>query len=480
MPKSNNRFVKSKVNVKNLKTGMVIKAYTKFSDSYQLMDEKTAEFIRHNFKGTRAIIIRKDKKYNINVHAIKSGDTLEGLYDFPPALQKITVATSELKKALEKRGMLEFVAVQPKAVAERAQKQLKELVKMVEQSAKSRPAHIAFGGWKTTTPSARIVSKLVESVIKSIPIRQETSLSIENEMDNARKGILSVKAIENSVNNIVANDSIDALMSICSLKESRQTYDHCVDVGVIFQSVYLKIQSKRKKKSVFSKKNQAMLGGFLHDFGKSVVPLEILESEKHFEKSSRAMQIIRSHPIHGARQLAMLNMPRAIVDIAGHHHVKMNGDMLTSYPQEIEYKDTSFEDRLVSVIDIYQALVGTRNYQKSWSPPATMRYLEALAGVEIDQYAFDLFIREMGVYPKGSMVELSDGSLGFVMSVPEGKMDLNRPIVTVVRNAQGQNLTHHHVLNLQVEKDISIKRDVDKKDVFGDKALEVFTSIAIA
>jgi putative nucleotidyltransferase with HDIG domain len=268
-------------------------------------------------------------------------------------------------------------------------------------------------------------------------------------------------------------------MSISSLKESQQTYDHSVDVGVIFQSVYFKIQTKRKKKSAFSRKNQAMLGGFLHDFGKSMVPREILESKSQLEKSSRAKQIIRSHPVHGARQLTTLGMPTPIVDMARYHHVKMDTDMLTSYPQDTDYKNISFEARLVSIIDIYQALVGTRSYKKSWSPPATMRYLEALAGVEIDQYAFDLFIREMGVYPKGSLVELNDGSLGFVMNVPEGKQDLNRPIVAVVRNGRGQDLTHHHLLDLRSDRDVSIARDLNRKDVFGERALEVFASITV-
>ena len=476
---SDNELVKSKVKVKKLKEGMVIKAYTKFSGRYQSMDEGTCEFIRHNFRGTRAIIVRENKKYNTGVKYLQTGDTLSGLYDFPPALQKITIATKELSQALEKRGMLEFITVQPKAVAERAKEQLQELVMMVEKSAQSRPMTAAIGGWKSSTPSARIAQKLVESVQKSIPIRKETSLSIENEMENARKGTLSVKTIENSVNNIAANDSIDALTSISSLKESQQIYDHCVDVGVIFQAVYFKIQTKRKRKSAFRHKNQAMLGGFLHDFGKSVVPREILESKRQFEKSSRSMQIIRSHPVHGARQLSMLNMPAPIIDMARFHHVKMNTDMLTSYPQDTDYKNISFEARLMSIIDIYQALVGTRNYQKSWSPPATMRYLEALAGVEIDQYVFDLFIREMGVYPKGSMVELSDGSLGFVMNVPEGKQDLNRPIVAVVRNGQGQDLTHHHLIDLQADRDVSIARDLDRKDVFGERVLEVFATITV-
>ncbi|MBU2645238.1 HD domain-containing protein [bacterium] len=480
MSEPGSRIVQAKVKVESLKKGMVIKAYSGFSSRYNMMDALTCEFVRHNFRGTRVIVLRGDKKFNIEVEDLKPGDTLKGIHHFPPALQKLTIVTPELIGALKKRGMLAFIAVQPMLIAEQTRKELRELLQMVEETTRSQSTPAIGRNPKLRSISARIVSDLVESVQKSLPIRQETVESIQYEMDNARRGILSVKSIENSVNNITVNESIAALLAISSLKESQQTYDHCVDVGVIFQSVYLKIQTKRRKKSVFSKKNQAMLGGFLHDFGKSVVPHEILDSKKKFDKNSRPMQILRSHPIHGARQLTVLNLPKAIVEMAGYHHVKMDGDMLSSYPQDVSFKNISFEVRLLSIIDIYQALVGTRSYQRSWSPPATMRYLEALAGVEIDQYAFDLFIREMGVYPKGSLVELSDGSLGFVMNVPQGDKDINRPIIAIVRNNKGEDITHHHLLDLAVEKDISIAQDIDRKDAFGEKTVDIFTSITVS
>jgi putative nucleotidyltransferase with HDIG domain len=479
MSEKDGRFVQAKVKVADLKKGMVIRAYSRFSDRYTAMDDPTCEFVMHNFKGTRSVIIRDGKKVSINVKYVKPGDTLMGIYDFPPNLQRITIVTKDLVGALEKRGMLEFVTVQPKLIRNKARKDLKELVQIVEQTVNSKKKPLKRSPAKGKTPSARIANELIDSVQQSIPIRSETSSSIEDEMENARRGKLGVKAIEESVNQVMANQSIDAMLAISSMINSQQTYDHCVDVGVIFQSVYLKIQKKRKKKSVFKNESQVMLAAFLHDFGKSVVPHEILDSREHFDKNSRAMQIIRSHPEHGARQLESLDMPKAIVDMARYHHVKMDNDMLTSYPQIVDYKKVGFESRLLAVIDIYQALVGTRSYQKSWSPPATMRYLEALAGVEVDQYAFDLFVREMGVYPKGSLVQLSDDSIGFVMNVPDENMDLNRPLVAVVRDSRGTDLTHHHLLDLHFEKDISIKQDVDRNDIFGDRAVDVFTHILL-
>jgi len=480
MSDKDSSFVQAKMKVKDLKKGMVIRAYSRFSERFTGMDKETCEFVQHNFKDTRSVIMREGKKVSINVKYVKTGDTLMGIYDFPPALQKITIVTKDLAEALEKRGMLEFVIVQPKVIKDKARKDLKKLVQIVEQTVTHKKKPVKKTPARGKTPSARIANELIDSVQQSIPIRSETSLAIEDEMENARRGKLGLKAIEESVNQVMANQSIDAMLAISSMINSQQTYDHCVDVGVIFQSVYLKIQKKRKKKSVFESESQVMLSAFLHDFGKSVVPHEILDSHENFDKNSRAMQIIRSHPEHGARQLESLDMPKVIVDMARYHHVKMDNDMLTSYPQVEDYKKIGFESRLLAIIDIYQALVGTRSYQKSWSPPATMRYLEALAGVEVDQYAFDLFIREMGVYPKGSLVQLSDKSIGFVMTVPEENKDLNKPLVAVVRDSRGSDLTHHHLLDLQFEKDISIKQDVDRNDIFGDRALDVFTHLSIS
>jgi len=468
----------AKTRVTELKDGMVIKAYCRFSRRYTDMDGLTCEFIRHNFRGTRCIVIRGQQKLQLPIRAIETGDSLIGVYDFPPALQKITRVTPELVNELKRRGVLEFITVQPVIRLRPLPRALEDLLDLVGTT-RFEPSPPPARSHRKSGKAAEIVNQLVDSVQQSVPVREQTVGALEEEMDQARHGHLSIKGIQNSVDRILANQSVEALIAISSLKTSRRTYDHCVDVGVIFQSVYLKIQHKRKKPSVFRNENQAMLGGFLHDYGKSTIPKPILESEEPFAKNSRAMQIIRSHPVHGAKQLTAMNMPDCIVNLALYHHVKLNPAMLSSYPQDCDISKVGFEARLLAIIDIYQALVGTRQYKKSWSPPATMRYLDALAGVEIDQLAWDLFLREMGVYPRGSLVELFDGSLGFVLNVPGPGKDLLRPLVAVVRNRQGEDLSHHHLLDLEVERDMKIVKDVDRYQVFGEEALERFTGLTV-
>ncbi|MBU3915077.1 hypothetical protein KKA14_06030, partial [bacterium] len=151
-----------------------------------------------------------------------------------------------------------------------------------------------------------------------------------------------------------------------------------------------------------------------------------------------------------------------------------------SYPEGCKYENVLFETRLLSIVDAYQALVGRRKYKRSWSPPATMRYIDALSGVEYDLEVWELFLGSMGLYPKGSLVELTNNALGFVVSVPKNGEDLERPIIAVVRNEYGEDLTHHDLVNLQEEKSLSISKDLDNQEIFGNNALEVFMSIEVA
>jgi len=139
----------------------------------------------------------------------------------------------------------------------------------------------------------------------------------------------------------------------------------------------------------------------------------------------------------------------------------------------------AYETRLLSIVDVYQALVGRRKYKRSWSAPATMRYLDALAGVEYDQEAWEDFLYTQGIYPQGSLVELNDGSQGFVVGVPGIGEDLERPSVAIVRSSAGEDLSHHDLLNLTEEQNMSIIRDLDYTEVFGEEALERFVSIEL-
>jgi HD-GYP domain-containing protein (c-di-GMP phosphodiesterase class II) len=322
--------------------------------------------------------------------------------------------------------------------------------------------------------------KLVEVVNQSEEVRDEATIAIEFFMDSARKGKVRESEIKSYIDDIAIKASPEAISVILNLKESDQTYGHCVDVAALFIDVYYKLLKKNKKRSTFNQKNEALLGSFLHDFGKAKLPKHIIDSSSQFSKDSEEVTIMKSHPKFGAKLLVdEMNMSSSVVNMAFFHHVKYDTNMSTSYPNEFDYNDVIYETKLLSIVDTYQALVGRRKYKQTWAPAAAIRYLDAVAGIEFDMEIWEDFKQVMGIYPKGTVVQLSDNSLGFVMSVP--KNDLENPTVVMFRNAYGQYLDTHPLIDLQTNPEISIQNDLDHYEVFGNgtNALEKFKSIRI-
>lgn len=440
------------VGIGELEEDMIIQAYIGFDAKYCPMDDATAKWIQHNFKGSTAVVERGGDKISIPIDQVQSGDHLETITKLPPALIKIAQVNKKLVKELDFRGFLKFKVRKPAAAASPKQGELSEAIDQA--------------------------NTFVQKVKESIKVCENATKAVEDLMDNARHGKAETADLEQYVDNISNNESSDAISAIISLKENDQVYAHCIDVAVVFQTVYYEIVKLRGMKSIFRDDKELMLAAFLHDIGKAKVPKEILDSTKPFKRNGKEMQLIRTHPQTGAEMLTKMGMPDYFANMAHYHHVKFDPTMASSYPQGVDRKDIIFETQLLALVDAYQALTAGRSYKKSWTPPAVMRYLDATAGVEFELQLWQDFQQVMGLYPRGSFVKLSDGTQGFVMSVPQ--KEVLRPQVAIVINTDGEELEHHYLIDLAIEKDISISQDIDVREIFQERALEKFTNISIS
>lgn len=438
------------VNIHNLNSSMHIIAYLNFTNEYKPMNAKACKWIQLNFKGSRASIRRLHEEMEIFVERLEEGDHLFKIYNIPSSLSKLAIVTPQLVEALRGRGFITFeVKVRPKKVNAKQQKFVK---------------------------AANAANAFVQKVRENVKIRDEATDAIEELLDNARKNKLSTLEVKSYVDQMVKHSSTDAVCAIASLKESDQTYAHCIDVGAIFQTTYYPIIKRYKLPSAFRDKEESLMGAFMHDFGKSKVPKEILDSTVRFDRGSQEMKLMQSHPVYSAKLLTGMGMPNYIVNMAHYHHVKMDDDLKSSYPPSVNYDNVLMETRLLAIIDIYQALIGKRSYKKSWAPPAAIRFLDNLAGVEFDYDVWSYFVHTIGRFPKGSLVELSDGSAAFVMDVP--LEDLDNPHVVQVRDAEGVHIENHPLIDLAEEPSLSIVKEIENEDFSGDP-LETFLKINV-
>jgi len=437
--------------LENLDNSMVIERYTGFNGKFSCLEDTTCKWLQHNFKGVRARIKRGEETLDLSVDYLQVGDKVTELHTFPPSLKKLTIVNRQLIQELKRKGFLKF--------------RVKRIKKQLTQKQIRRQ--------KVIGKSSELIYKAKESV----EVSNSTTKAIESLFDGSRDGKIEIRDVSEFVDSIIKNDTAEAMGVICSLKQSDQTYAHCTDVGVIFQNTYIKMRKQQGIELSPQKKQEMLLGAFMHDIGKTKVPKDILDSTVRFEKNSPEMKLMQSHPDFGAEILTNMGSSNTIINIAHYHHVKVDTAINSSYPLVNNFEEVMMETRLIAIVDVYQALVGRRCYKKSWAPSAAIKFLGHLSGIEFDLDVWDSFFQIMGQYPVGSLVELNDGSVAFV--VQPAHEDLDKPQVVLIRNTKGEDLTNNVLIDLQEEPEMKIVKDLDNYEVLGDASLDIFTNLNI-
>src|SRR5208282_1483524 len=144
-------------------------------------------------------------------------------------------------------------------------------------------------------------------------------------------------------------------------------------------------------------------GGIVHDIGKVSVPDAILL--KAGKLTPEEWTIMRQHPVVGESICMPLRSFRLVLPIIRHHHEKLDG---SGYPDGLKGDQIPLAARILTVVDVYDALATDRSYQSARS---TERALE-LMGQEVqkgwlDPYIFsefrDLLTTRYGKSPAGGI-----------------------------------------------------------------------------
>ncbi|MGZ8243371.1 HD-GYP domain-containing protein [Methylomagnum sp.] len=176
--------------------------------------------------------------------------------------------------------------------------------------------------------------------------------------------------------------------------------------------------------------------GLLHDMGMVSVPADVLN--KRGRLSEDEAMAVRMHTRYG-RDVLMSgrNVFSGTVDVAFGHHENIDG---SGYPRGLTGSQLNLSCKIVSIVDKYNAITSERPYRPARNHLDAVNVLNRLAKEErIDRDLARAFINYLGVYPPGTIVELSNGELGIVIeSNPEQRL---RPQLLIVRDAEGNSAT---------------------------------------
>jgi len=141
-----------------------------------------------------------------------------------------------------------------------------------------------------------------------------------------------------------------------------------IDSKSIFTNIHSKgLADKALKFAKFCKFSKVKTGQFylaalLHDIGKLIVPIKLLN--KNTSLSSQEMDIIRQHSYYTEKTLMLMGVDSNVVRWASNHHEKLNG---TGYPKALCGSELDFESRALCALDIFQALTEDRPYRAAFT-----------------------------------------------------------------------------------------------------------------
>jgi putative two-component system response regulator len=129
-------------------------------------------------------------------------------------------------------------------------------------------------------------------------------------------------------------------------------------------------------------------GALLHDIGKVTVPEVILNKPSGLTPEEFA--IIRQHTVAGANIIEGVSHLREARIYILYHHEKWDG---TGYPEGLRGANIPREGRLLSIVDVYDALVTERPYHKEMMPREVLNFLRCGAGTHFDPEMVELFCK---------------------------------------------------------------------------------------
>lgn len=196
---------------------------------------------------------------------------------------------------------------------------------------------------------------------------------------------------------ITDNDAV--AIDISALKVSDEyTFKHSVDVATM--AMVVAKQHGMSQKDI----HEIGIAGILHDMGKSKIPNEVLN--KPGRLTDEEFTIMKNHPVYGYNILkGKPDLSNEILLGVLQHHEKMNGN---GYPMGVNSSKISRFARIISVVDVYDALVTERPYKKAFSQRDAVEMLMAMTA-DMDVNAMRSFMRSVILYPVGSTVQLSTG-----------------------------------------------------------------------
>lgn len=268
------------------------------------------------------------------------------------------------------------------------------------------------------------------------------ALSTEMLMTNLKKGkplklVEFKESTKQMVDSVIRNP--DAVLWLVRLKNNNDyLYQHSLRCSVLAVAFGRQLGLTKRQLNILA------VGAALLDIGKLKLPKTLLNRPGKIAEDE--FDMIRDHV---RLSLTMISEngkdTKEIRDMVATHHERMNGK---GYPSQLLGNNIPLFGRIAAIVDCYDAISTDRPYARALSPAEAIRKLYEWRGIDFHPALVEVFIQALGIYPAGSLVELSTGEVGVVMS--EYRARRLRPKVMLILDTDKCLYKEFHAIDLSL------------------------------
>lgn len=196
------------------------------------------------------------------------------------------------------------------------------------------------------------------------------------------------------------------------------TYAHSLNVSIIANVVGKWLELNEDDLKVLT------VAGLLHDVGKLLIPTHIIT--KPGKLTANEFHIIKKHPMLGYELLSKQKIDPRISQVALFHHEKCDG---SGYPFGASSKDIPAMAKIITIVDIYEAMTADRIYRQGVCPFEVIRLYEAEGFQKYDTRYIMTFLKGIIQTYLHETVQLSDGRIAEIIMINNNS--LSNPIVKI-------------------------------------------------
>lgn len=241
--------------------------------------------------------------------------------------------------------------------------------------------------------------------------------------------------VDDMVNEVIAKGEV--MLSLYAISRyDDYTFVHSVNVSILTALFALEFSFSRDELKAVTK------GAILHDLGKLRVPKEILN--KPGPLAPEEFEEIKKHPIYGVDiAISAGEKSDSVISVISQHHEWFSG---RGYPRGLGGERISLLARIVSVVDVFDALTTDRVYKPRMLSYEAISKMLHEGAIHFDPKVLSRFISRFGIYPVGSLVRLSDGKIGVVLK--SNPLSPIRPIIKVLYDEYSSEVEDPYEIDL--------------------------------